>query len=136
MPLGVKFYVRPSILLNGRDCSPLRECSPLEDKFHPWGPGVKLRMALRRSKSSAILATRSPALLHPSAVQPLEKYFPRSPDPGIPGLSSSVIGQAVDDVDLHHVGWVAFVRVVVVEVLVENTARFNRAGIVDLGPIA
>jgi hypothetical protein len=39
-PLGVKFFVPPSILLNSS------ECSPLGDKFHPWGPGVKLRVAL------------------------------------------------------------------------------------------
>jgi hypothetical protein len=49
-PLGVKFSVHPSILLNSRECSPLGVNEgvnvPLGDKFHPWGPGVKLRMAL------------------------------------------------------------------------------------------
>jgi hypothetical protein len=59
----VKFSVRPSILLNNRESSPLGvnegvnfaprgQISPLGAKFtprgeiHPWGPGVKLRMAL------------------------------------------------------------------------------------------
>jgi hypothetical protein len=50
-PLGVKFSVRPSILLNSRECSPWGWTkgwiSPRGDTFHPWGPGVKLRMALR-----------------------------------------------------------------------------------------
>jgi hypothetical protein len=59
-PLGVKFSVCPSILLNSRECSPLGvnippkgQISPLGAKFtprcecHPWGPEVKLRMALR-----------------------------------------------------------------------------------------
>jgi hypothetical protein len=39
---GVKFSVRPSILLNSRGVN-----IPLGDKYQPWGPGVKLRMALR-----------------------------------------------------------------------------------------
>jgi hypothetical protein len=60
----VKFSVRPSILLSNKECSPLGvnegvnftpggEISPLGAKFtprdeiRPWGPGVKLRMALR-----------------------------------------------------------------------------------------
>jgi hypothetical protein len=63
-PLGVKFSVRPSILLNSRECSPLGvkegvnisprgQISPLGAKFNPlgevipWGPGLKLRMVLR-----------------------------------------------------------------------------------------
>jgi hypothetical protein len=37
----VKFSVRPSILLNNKECSPLGGTkwgtSPLGDKFHPWG---------------------------------------------------------------------------------------------------
>jgi hypothetical protein len=60
----VKFSVGPSILLNSRECTPLGvnegvnipprgQISPLGAKFtprgevRPWGPGVKLRMALR-----------------------------------------------------------------------------------------
>jgi hypothetical protein len=60
----VKFSVCPSILLNNKECSPLGvnegenfthrgQISPLGAKFthrgevHPWGPGMKLRMALR-----------------------------------------------------------------------------------------
>jgi hypothetical protein len=35
---GVQFSVRPSILLGWT--------FPLGGKFHPWRPGVKLRMAL------------------------------------------------------------------------------------------
>jgi hypothetical protein len=50
-PLGVKFSVRPSILLNSIECSPLGWTKgwsfPLGDIVHPWGPGLKLRMALR-----------------------------------------------------------------------------------------
>jgi hypothetical protein len=59
----VKFSVRPSILPNSREFSPLGvnegvniiprgQISPLGAKLnprcevHPWGPGVKLRMAL------------------------------------------------------------------------------------------
>jgi hypothetical protein len=54
----VKFSVCPSILLNNKEYSslgnftPRGPISPLVDKFiprgeiHPWGPGVKLRMAL------------------------------------------------------------------------------------------
>jgi hypothetical protein len=62
----VKFSVYPSILLNNIECSPLGvnegvnftprgHISPLgaklapRDEIHPWGPGVKLRMALRGS---------------------------------------------------------------------------------------
>jgi hypothetical protein len=62
-PLGVEISVRPSILLSSRECSPpgvnkgvnispRGHISPLGAKFppwgqvHPWGPGVKLRMAL------------------------------------------------------------------------------------------
>jgi hypothetical protein len=55
----VKFSVCPSILLNNRECSPLgvniyprgqilptgAKFTP-KDEVHPWGPGVKLRMAL------------------------------------------------------------------------------------------
>jgi hypothetical protein len=61
--MGGKFSVYPSILLNIRECSPLGvnegvnipprgQITPLgakftpRDKVHPWGPGVKLRMAL------------------------------------------------------------------------------------------
>jgi hypothetical protein len=60
----VKFSVCPSTLLNNKECSPLGvnegvnftprgQISPLGAKFtprgeiHPWGPGVKLRIALR-----------------------------------------------------------------------------------------
>jgi hypothetical protein len=56
-PLGVKLspgseiLFCPSILLNSRECSPLGVNEggniPPGDKFHTWGPGVKLRMALR-----------------------------------------------------------------------------------------
>jgi hypothetical protein len=59
----VKFSAHPSILLNNKECSPLGvnkgvnfnprgQSSPLGAKFTPWsevipwGPGVKLRMAL------------------------------------------------------------------------------------------
>jgi hypothetical protein len=62
-PLGVKFSVRPSILQNIRECSPLGvnkgvnipprvQISPLGAKFNPrgevipWGQRVKLRLAL------------------------------------------------------------------------------------------
>jgi hypothetical protein len=64
-PLEVKFSVCPSILLNSRECSPLGvkegvnipprgQISLLGAKFTPrgevlpWGPGVKLRMALSK----------------------------------------------------------------------------------------
>jgi hypothetical protein len=51
-PLGVKFSVRPSILLNSRECSPLGWTKgwtfPLGDKFNPRGPsspqGVKFTL--------------------------------------------------------------------------------------------
>jgi hypothetical protein len=69
-PLGVKLSVRPSILLNYTDCSPLcvnkgvnvrprGQISPLGAKFtpmcevHSWEPRVKLRMALRFSLETA-----------------------------------------------------------------------------------
>jgi hypothetical protein len=52
-PPGVKLSpggVRPSILLNSRECLPLGVNEgvniPLGDKCHPWGPGEKLRMTL------------------------------------------------------------------------------------------
>jgi hypothetical protein len=42
----VKFSVRPSILLNSRECSPLGVNEgmniPPGDKFHPWGPSSPL----------------------------------------------------------------------------------------------
>jgi hypothetical protein len=59
----VKFSVCPSILLNNKECSPLRvneggQISALGAKFtlrgeiHPWGPGVKGKMALRKLRMS------------------------------------------------------------------------------------
>jgi hypothetical protein len=41
IPWGWNSLFDPSILLNSREWT-----APLGDKFHPWGPGVKLRMAL------------------------------------------------------------------------------------------
>jgi hypothetical protein len=52
-PLGVKFSVRLSILLNSRECSTPGVNKGVNISFHPWGqvhprgPGVKLRMAPR-----------------------------------------------------------------------------------------
>jgi hypothetical protein len=43
----VKFSVRPSILLNNKECSPLGERRghfTSSGQVHPWGPGVKIRM--------------------------------------------------------------------------------------------
>jgi hypothetical protein len=50
-PLGVKFSVHPYIFLNSRVSTPGAGWTkgwafPLGNKFHPWGPGVQLRMAL------------------------------------------------------------------------------------------
>jgi hypothetical protein len=76
-PLGVKFSVCPSILLNNRECSPLGvnegvnipprgPISPLGAKFNPrgevysWGPGVKLRMALWGRIQISAAALRHP----------------------------------------------------------------------------
>jgi hypothetical protein len=78
--LGVKFSVRPSILLNSRECSPLGvnkgvyipprgQISPLGTKFipksevHPWGGGGgKLRMALWRARRMWIAVDKSTKL--------------------------------------------------------------------------
>jgi hypothetical protein len=51
----VKFSVRPSILLNSRECSPPgvnggTKFTPGR-QVHPWGPGVKLRTVLWISKT-------------------------------------------------------------------------------------
>jgi hypothetical protein len=57
----VKFTVRPSILLNSIECSPLRlnEEVKIPSRGHPWGPGVKLRISLellfRESDQALIL---------------------------------------------------------------------------------
>jgi hypothetical protein len=49
-PLRMKFSVRPSILLNGSECSPLGVNKGVNitprGQLHPWGPGVKFSMAL------------------------------------------------------------------------------------------
>jgi hypothetical protein len=69
--MGVNFSVRPTILLNSWECSPLGvnegvnihrrgQISPLEAKFTPrgevhlWGKGVKLRLALRPGLARAM----------------------------------------------------------------------------------
>jgi hypothetical protein len=57
---GGEISVRPSILLNSREYSPLGMNEgvniPLGDKFHPWGTGVKLRVALSLSHVGASLS--------------------------------------------------------------------------------
>jgi hypothetical protein len=77
-PPGVKFSVRPSILLNSGECSPLWVNKrgwtfPLGDKFHPWGPGIKLRMALCSLviewSLNKIVKSRAVTLLWPLSVQ-------------------------------------------------------------------